>query len=411
MTFKKILITLSFLLVNIISFSQQIGSGFASPVTSFNIELPSGFYEGLNVEGGVESGVYNHLLNLRYSNPANNHQLQIASSYIENDKLFFRKFARGLGSNNPVWHEIATRDANTFNGNQSVNGRLFVSMSSTEGGSLSLVNPSKSGVNAAREWAFFNMTGGYGNSLQFWSYGDNGYQSGPKLTLSDNGNVGIGTATPSVTTHIEKSASGIVDILKIKNSYAGTSGLHGASILLDGYYSQSKITSYENPTSTLGGNLQLQTYNGSGILNTGIMLNRLDKVGIGTVNPDEMLTVNGTIHSTEVKVTQTVPADYVFQKYYTGKSELKSDYTFPTLPEIENFTKKNNHLPGVPSAKEMQEKGISLGEMSNILLQKIEELTLYTIEQQKELERLKVENENYKSLAERLSAIENELKK
>jgi hypothetical protein len=368
------------------------------------------FYEGLNVNGEVQNGVYNHLLNLRHSNPGSNHQLQIASSYVENDKLFFRKFARALGPNNPAWHEIATREGNTFNGNQTVNGRIFASMSSIEGGSLSLVNPSKSGVNAAREWAIFNMTGVYTNSLQFWSYGDNGYQSGPKLAISDNGNVGIGTATPSVTTHIEKSASGIVDILKIKNNYAGTSGLHGTSILLDGFYSQSKITSYENPTSTLGGNLQLQTYNGSGILNTGIMLNRLGKVGIGTINPDEMLTVNGTIHSTEVKVTQNVPADYVFQKYYTGKSELKLDYTFPTLAEIENFTKKNNHLPSVPSAKEMQEKGVSLGEMSNILLQKIEELTLYTIQQQKELELLKAENNIQSKKIETLEKENNTLK-
>ena len=83
----------------------------------------------------------------------------------------------------------------------------------------------------------------------------------------------------------------------------------------------------------------------------------------------------------------------------------------PTLAEIESFTKENHHLPNVPSAKEIQQNGVSLGEMSNKLLQKIEELTLYAIEQQKELDRLITENENYKSLAERLSAIEKELKK
>lgn len=122
-------------------------------------------------------------------------------------------------------------------------------------------------------------------------------------------------------------------------------------------------------------------------------------VGIGSINPDAKLTVNGTIHSTEVKVTQTVPADYVFEKYYTGKSELKSDYVMPTLAEIENFTMKNNHLPNVPSAKEMQQNGVLLGEMSNILLQKIEELTLYVIEQNKKIEELetklnKISNQN-----------------
>ena len=90
---------------------------------------------------------------------------------------------------------------------------------------------------------------------------------------------------------------------------------------------------------------------------------------------------------------------------------MKSDYSLPTLAEIESFTKENHHLPNVPSAREIQQSGLPLGEMSNILLQKVEELTLYAIKQNKELERLKTENESYKSLAERLSALEKELKK
>jgi hypothetical protein len=135
-------------------------------------------------------------------------------------------------------------------------------------------------------------------------------------------------------------------------------------------------------------------------------------VGIGTTTPDEKLSVNGKIHTKEVRVDLIGWApDYVFQKYYTGKSELKADYKLPTLAEIERFTKENHHLPNVPSAKEIQEKGLQLGEMSNMLLQKIEELTIYVIEQQKEIVILKKENENYRSLSEKLSAIEKELKK
>ncbi|WP_163444843.1 hypothetical protein [Flavobacterium columnare] len=110
------------------------------------------------------------------------------------------------------------------------------------------------------------------------------------------------------------------------------------------------------------------------------------KIGIGTNNPDEMLAVKGSIHAQEVRIDQKIPADYVFEKYYNGKSILKADYKMPTLAEIEKYTKENNHLPNIPSAKEIQEKGLQIGEMTNLLLQKIEELTLYMIEQQKRIE-------------------------
>ncbi|MGU9940224.1 tail fiber protein [Empedobacter brevis] len=108
-------------------------------------------------------------------------------------------------------------------------------------------------------------------------------------------------------------------------------------------------------------------------------------IGIGTENPDEKLTVKGKIHAEEIIVDLAVPADYVFQKYFTGKSELKADYEFPKLEEVEKFVKENNHLPGIPSAKEIQEKGLKVGEMNNLLLQKIEELTLLLIEQNKKM--------------------------
>ena len=111
-------------------------------------------------------------------------------------------------------------------------------------------------------------------------------------------------------------------------------------------------------------------------------------VGIGSVSPDEKLTVKGKIHAEEIRVDLLVPADYVFEKYYTGYSVSKADYTMPTLAEIEEYTKENNHLPNVPSAQEIKDKGLQLGEMSNILLQKIEELTLYVIEQNKKIEAL-----------------------
>ncbi|WP_019974457.1 hypothetical protein [Empedobacter brevis] len=111
-------------------------------------------------------------------------------------------------------------------------------------------------------------------------------------------------------------------------------------------------------------------------------------IGIGTLNPDAKLAVKGNIHAQEVKVDLAVPADYVFQKYYTGNSLLNPSYQFKSLEEIKAFTVKNHHLPDLPSAKEIQENGLKVGEMNNLLLQKIEELTLHLIEQNEKIEEL-----------------------
>lgn len=115
------------------------------------------------------------------------------------------------------------------------------------------------------------------------------------------------------------------------------------------------------------------------------------KIGIGTSSPDELLTVKGKIHTQEVLVDLdgSVAPDYVFEKYFTGTSEVMPEYELISLEELEGFLIENNHLPNVPSAETMQEEGISLKKMNLLLLQKIEELTLYTLQQQKEIEVLK----------------------
>lgn len=119
-----------------------------------------------------------------------------------------------------------------------------------------------------------------------------------------------------------------------------------------------------------------------------LVVNKSGKVGIGTAIPDDKLTVNGKIHAKEVKVDLNIAADYVFERYYDGFSFLKPEYTMPTLKEVEDYTKINKHLPGVPSAEQIKEEGLHLKEMTNLLLQKIEELTLYTIEQEKRIKEL-----------------------
>ena len=115
------------------------------------------------------------------------------------------------------------------------------------------------------------------------------------------------------------------------------------------------------------------------------------KIGIGTERPDELLTVKGKIHTQEVLVDLqgAVAPDYVFEHYFTGTSVAMPNYSLISLPELEAYLKKHNHLPEIPSAETLGKEGMSLKEMNLLLLKKIEELTIYTLQQQKEIEELK----------------------
>lgn len=97
-------------------------------------------------------------------------------------------------------------------------------------------------------------------------------------------------------------------------------------------------------------------------------------VGIGTDNPTYKLSVLGNIRSTEV-VVETGWADYVFDK----------EYKLNTLDEVEKFIAINKHLPNIPSAKEITDNGLSLGDTQKRMMEKIEELTLYLIEANKKM--------------------------
>ena len=118
-------------------------------------------------------------------------------------------------------------------------------------------------------------------------------------------------------------------------------------------------------------------------------------VGIGTATTGtHRLAVEGSIGAREIVVETSGWSDFVFE----------NDYKLQTLEEVEEHISENGHLPEIPSEEEVIENGINLGDMDAKLLQKIEELTLYLIEQNKRMNKLEVKNAE---LEKKISALNN----
>jgi len=118
------------------------------------------------------------------------------------------------------------------------------------------------------------------------------------------------------------------------------------------------------------------------------------------INSAYKLDVYGSARANEI-VVNTSGADFVFDK----------KYALPKLSDVKAYIDKNQHLPEIPSAKEMQTNGISVGEINTKLLQKVEELTLYAIKQQKRIDQLERQKTKSEQQEARMAALENALLK
>jgi hypothetical protein len=175
-----------------------------------------------------------------------------------------------------------------------------------------------------------------------------------RMSITATGNIGIGTISPTAQLH--------------------TTG----SVRLAGLTSDSTKTRVL--VSDTSGNLfyrNASTISGPWQYTNGVVYDSADAIAIGTSNPQGYkLAVNGTAIFTKVKVkTAGTWPDYVFQK----------GYPLPDLKELEAYLVKYRHLPGIASEAEVQQDGIDLGDHQAALLKKVEELTLYLIEENKTL--------------------------
>ncbi|MEM7296879.1 MAG: hypothetical protein AAF391_01270 [Bacteroidota bacterium] len=247
----------------------------------------------------------------------------------------------------------------------------LVSNTSTNWSQLFLNSRSGSaevGVNGSgNQTPFLTIGSGYNNNV---AVGIN--STSPDYPLDVNGSARLGIDNDSGVL-ISRFTSGLNDVPGSTGGIQFQGPIHSHLVFdikgndqNDGFYVRVPSNLQINPT----------------VDKTAFVVKSNGNVGIGTTSTGtHKLAVEGTIGAREIKVEASGWSDFVFEK----------DYKLPTLEEVEKHINDKGHLPEIPSEAEVTENGINLGEMNAKLLQKIEELTLYLIEQNKEIKALKEE--------------------
>ena len=183
------------------------------------------------------------------------------------------------------------------------------------------------------------------------------------MTFLQNGNVGIGTSTPNAKLELNGS------FIQSPNNilYLGHVGTNDTRLKISTNNLYGAYMDYSHA-------LYVRTANQTNIMT--FLQN--GNVGIGASNPTVKLDVTGVVRAHEVKVCLNQGCDYVFD----------DDYELMNLNDLSFFIKTNKHLPDVAPAAQMEEEGINLSEMNALLLKKVEELTLYILQQEERIKAL-----------------------
>jgi hypothetical protein len=219
------------------------------------------------------------------------------------------------------------------------------------------------------------------------------------MTILGGGNVGIGTATPNGNlqvkgTFITGGSNANLDpaIASMNPGYLAYSGqmLIGWNRTAGG----GETDFMSNQAGGAPGGFAFYSYPNSGAESQLMWIQGNGQVRIGNTQGkqgDYMLAVAGSVIATSVTVKTVANwPDYV----------LKKEYQLPPLTEVKAYIDQNQHLPDLPSEQQVAKEGLNLGEMNKLLVKKVEELTLYLIEKDKEL---KAQNERLKKLEQKFS--------
>ncbi|MBL7760601.1 MAG: hypothetical protein JNK08_07885 [Sediminibacterium sp.] len=227
---------------------------------------------------------------------------------------------------------------------------------------------------------------------------ENAEETNPENIFPSSGFAGIGILSPTAPLEIKKSAGNTRNknfLLKLSNEWA-SSGQNEPSIMFsNGETSNPKNISFWSIGARVSGDNSLKTpqtfkishkAGGDAVEKELFSIDSYEgRVKIGDVNTQidgYKLYVEQGILTEKVKVAVKNSKDWYDHVFH-------KDYTLMPLHQLDTYIKKNQHLPGIPTAQEVVKDGQDLGKMNALLLQKIEELTLYTIELKKELDAVK----------------------